>query len=170
MSDSATPWTVAHQAPLSTGILQARILEWVACPSPGNLPNPWIKLRCPALQADSLTSKPPRKPKNTGVWIAYAFCRGSCWPRNQTRVSCFAGRFFTSWATREAHFILFLIWVISILSFSLSVLPEVCQFYWSFKRISFLFHLFFPYFSCFQLHWFLFFIFIISLLLLVLSL
>ena len=31
MSDSfATPWTVAHQAPLSMGILQARTLEWVA--------------------------------------------------------------------------------------------------------------------------------------------
>ena len=29
-SDSATLWTVAHQAPLSMGILQARILEWVA--------------------------------------------------------------------------------------------------------------------------------------------
>ena len=29
----ATPWTVAHQAPLSIGILQARILEWVAIPS-----------------------------------------------------------------------------------------------------------------------------------------
>jgi len=29
----ATPWTVAHQAPLSVGILQARILEWVARPS-----------------------------------------------------------------------------------------------------------------------------------------
>ena len=28
------PWTVAHQAPLSMGILQARILEWVATPSP----------------------------------------------------------------------------------------------------------------------------------------
>ena len=28
----ATPSTVAHQAPLSTGILQARILEWVAMP------------------------------------------------------------------------------------------------------------------------------------------
>ena len=26
----ATPWTVAHQAPLSMGIFQARILEWVA--------------------------------------------------------------------------------------------------------------------------------------------
>ena len=32
MSDSATPWTVAHQAPLSMGILQAKILEWVAMP------------------------------------------------------------------------------------------------------------------------------------------
>ena len=29
----ATPWTVAHQAPLSTGILQARTLEWLAMPS-----------------------------------------------------------------------------------------------------------------------------------------
>ena len=29
----ATPWTVAHQVPLSRGILQARILEWVAMPS-----------------------------------------------------------------------------------------------------------------------------------------
>ena len=29
----ATPWTVAGQAPLSMGILQARILEWVAMPS-----------------------------------------------------------------------------------------------------------------------------------------
>ena len=29
----ATPWTVAQETPLSTGILQARILEWVAMPS-----------------------------------------------------------------------------------------------------------------------------------------
>ena len=28
-----TPWTVAHQAPLSMGILQARILKWIAMPS-----------------------------------------------------------------------------------------------------------------------------------------
>ena len=32
MSESVTPWTVACQAPPSTGILQARILEWVAIP------------------------------------------------------------------------------------------------------------------------------------------
>ena len=55
----ATPWTVARQVSVH-GILQARILEWVAIP----------------------------------------FSRGSSWPRDWTRVSCIAGRFFTSWATR----------------------------------------------------------------------
>ena len=34
-------------------------------------------------------------------WVAYPFSRGSCWPRNRTRISCIAGGFFTSWATRE---------------------------------------------------------------------
>ena len=33
MSDSANPWTVAQQALLSMGILQARILKWIATPS-----------------------------------------------------------------------------------------------------------------------------------------
>ena len=37
------------------------------CPPPGNLPNPGIKPRSPALQVDSLPSEPPEKPKNTGV-------------------------------------------------------------------------------------------------------
>ena len=35
-------------------------------------------------------------------WVAYPFSRGSSWPRNQTGVSCIAGRFFTKWAIREA--------------------------------------------------------------------
>ena len=56
------PWTVACQAPLSMGILQARILEWVAMSS----------------------------------------FRGSSQPRDRTQVSRIAGRFFTSWVTREA--------------------------------------------------------------------
>ena len=30
-------------------------------------------------------------------WVAYPFSSGSSWPRNQTRVSCIAGRFFTNW-------------------------------------------------------------------------
>ena len=58
-----TPWTVAHQPPLSMGSLQARIPAWVAMP----------------------------------------FFRGSSQPRDRTQVSCIAGGFFTSRATREAH-------------------------------------------------------------------
>ena len=50
----ATPWTVAHQAPLSMGILQARILEWVAMPSSRDLPNSGMEPRSPTLQVDSL--------------------------------------------------------------------------------------------------------------------
>ena len=48
-------------------ILQARILEWVAlqCSPPGDLPNPGIKSRSPALQVDSLTAEPPGKFINT---------------------------------------------------------------------------------------------------------
>ena len=37
-------------------------------------------------------------------WLAYPFCSGSSWPRNWTRVSYIAGRFFTNWAIREARF------------------------------------------------------------------
>ena len=48
-------------------ILQARILEWLTYPPPGDLPNPGIKPRSPALQVESLPTEPPGKPKNTGV-------------------------------------------------------------------------------------------------------
>ena len=43
------------------GIPQARTLEWEPFPSPGDLPNPGIKPRSPALQADSLPAEPPGK-------------------------------------------------------------------------------------------------------------
>ena len=36
-------------------------------------------------------------------WVAYPFSRETSWLRNRTGVSCIAGRFFTSWATREVH-------------------------------------------------------------------
>ena len=54
MSGSVTPWTVARQALLSMGMLQARILEWVAISPPGDIPDPGIESWSPALQADSL--------------------------------------------------------------------------------------------------------------------
>ena len=48
---------------LSIGILQARILEWLPCLPPGDLPNPGNEPRSLALQADYLPSEPPGKPK-----------------------------------------------------------------------------------------------------------
>ena len=48
-----TPWTVALQAPLSMGFLRQEYRSELAFPSPGDLPNPRLKLASPAL-ADSL--------------------------------------------------------------------------------------------------------------------
>ena len=39
-------------------------------------------------------------------WVAIPFSRGSSWPRDQTLVSCIAGRCFTTWTTREAPIII----------------------------------------------------------------
>ena len=52
--DCSLPGSSVHE------IFQARVLEWVA-PSPGDLPNPGIEPRPPALQADALLSEPPGK-------------------------------------------------------------------------------------------------------------
>ena len=41
-------------------------------PSPGDIPNPRIEPRSPALQADSLPAEPQGKPRNT-EWVAYLF-------------------------------------------------------------------------------------------------
>jgi len=60
--DCSLPGSSVH------GILQARILEWVGrCPGEGYLSKPGVEHRPSALQADSLPTEPPGKPKNTGV-------------------------------------------------------------------------------------------------------
>ena len=53
------------------GMLQVRILEWVAFPPPGDLPDPGIELRSPALQADALPSEPPGKPKKAKLNVLF---------------------------------------------------------------------------------------------------
>ena len=72
MSDFAAPWTIALQAPLSMGILQARILEWVAISFSRGFSRPWIKSGSPVLQADSLLSEPPGKP-TISYFLPYFF-------------------------------------------------------------------------------------------------
>ena len=46
------------------GVFQAGILEWVAISFSGDLPDPGIEPRSPALQADSLPTEPLEKPGN----------------------------------------------------------------------------------------------------------
>ena len=57
-----TPWTIACQAPLSIGILQARRLEWVAMPFSRGSSQPRNRTGSPALQVDCLPAELPRKP------------------------------------------------------------------------------------------------------------
>ena len=57
----ATPWTGAHQAPLSMGFSREEYWSGLPFLSPGNLPDPGIEPRSPALQADALPSKPQGK-------------------------------------------------------------------------------------------------------------
>ena len=57
-----TPWAVAHQASPSMGFSRQEYWSGLPFPSPGDLPDPGIELRSPALQADALTSEPPGKP------------------------------------------------------------------------------------------------------------
>ena len=95
MSDSLWPilWTIQSME-------FSKPKYWSGWPflSPGDLPNPGIKPRSPALQADSLQLSLSLE------WVAYPFSSGSSWPRNWTGVSCIAGRFFTNWAMREAPY------------------------------------------------------------------
>ena len=54
VSDSCTPWTVAHQAPLSMGFSRQAYWSVLPFPSPGDLLNLEIEPGSPAVQADDL--------------------------------------------------------------------------------------------------------------------
>ena len=63
MSNSfATPWTVACQAPLSMGFSWQEYWSGLPFSSPGNLPDPEIKLASPALACGFFTTEPPGSP------------------------------------------------------------------------------------------------------------
>ena len=62
----ATPWTVAHQAPLSMRFSQEEFWSELPFPPPGDLPDPGVKfslLHLLCWQAGSLPLAPPGKPR-----------------------------------------------------------------------------------------------------------
>ena len=113
-----TPWTVAHQAPLSMGFPGQEYWSGLPFPSPGDLPDLGIKPVSPALagrffttvragsvvssSCDPIDCSPPGSSVH-GIsqarileWVAISFFRASSPPRDWTQVSCTAGRFFTT--------------------------------------------------------------------------
>ena len=87
-------------------------------PSSGDLPNPGVKPRSPPLQVDSFPAEPQGSPRIL-EWVAYPFFSESSQLGKQTRVFCIAGRFFTSWATREALSISYIV--------SMHIYTYICQ-------------------------------------------
>ena len=55
------PWTATCQAPLSMGFFRQEYWSGLPFPSPGDLPDPGIKSRSPALTGGFFTTEPPRE-------------------------------------------------------------------------------------------------------------
>ena len=64
-----TPWTVDCQVPLSMGFSRREYWSGLPFLSPGDLPNPGIEPRSPALRADALPSEPPGKTHVAGGYL-----------------------------------------------------------------------------------------------------
>ena len=82
------------------GILQTKILEWVAFlfSRGSSQPRDWTQVSCIAGELYQLSHKDSPRILE---WVGYSFTRRSSQPRNWTTVSCTAGGFFTNWAIRE---------------------------------------------------------------------
>ena len=99
VSDSiATPWTVAHQAPLSTGFPRQENWSRLPFPSPGDLPEPGIEPVSPAVAGRFFTPESPRLPFNyeplhieegLSTWLTFHWCSlaPSLWTADQENLS-----------------------------------------------------------------------------------
>ena len=75
----ATPWTGAYQATPSMGFSRQEYWSGLPFPSSGDLLDPGIEPRSPALQVDSLLSEPPEKPREMDYIHNYiVFGRACC--------------------------------------------------------------------------------------------
>ena len=71
---SATPWTIAHQAPLSMGFSRQEYWSGLPCPPPGDLPNPGIETAPPAPPALQTNSSLLRHQGSPSV-VSYGYLR-----------------------------------------------------------------------------------------------
>ena len=88
-----TPWTIAHQAPLSMGFCRQEDQRGLPFPFPGDHPNPGIEPTASALQVDSL----PMSHQSRQIWPATCFCKSpeprmaftflNCWKESKNNIS-----------------------------------------------------------------------------------
>ena len=112
-----TPWTAAHQASLSFTTLQSllklmciesvmpsnhlvlcHLLLSYTCVYGGLSAKSCLTLATPWTVACHVPLSMEFSRQDYLKWVTVSFSRGSSWPRNQTWVSCIAGRFFTDWS------------------------------------------------------------------------
>ena len=104
VSDSATPWAVVYQASPSMEFSRQEYWSRLPSPSPGDLPDPGIKHRSPALQADALHLSHQGSPGLNERWTEMRV--GTCLQglitldRRGLKVN---GRDFTSWRRSLGH-------------------------------------------------------------------
>ena len=94
---NSTPWTIHspwNSPGQNTGVGNLSLLQGIF---PTQELNPGL-LHCGQILYQLSHQGSPRILE----WVAYPFSSGSSRPRNQTRVSCVADQFFTSWAMGEA--------------------------------------------------------------------
>ena len=84
------------------GILQARILEWVAIPSSRGSSQPRDRTQFSRIAGWFLNQLSHKGSPRKLEWVAYPFSSRPSQPGNLTGVSCIADGFFTNWGTREA--------------------------------------------------------------------
>ena len=84
------------------GILQVRILEWVAFPFSRGSSQPRDQTQVSRIAGQILYQLSNKGSPRILEWVAYPFSIESSQPRNRTGVSFIAGRFFTNWAMRKA--------------------------------------------------------------------
>ena len=76
-----TPWTVAHQAPLSMGFSRQKHWSGLPFPSPGDLPHPGIKLTSPEMAGIFFTPEPPGK-----LNLCLSMCLMKVWFSNRAQL------------------------------------------------------------------------------------
>ena len=85
MSDSAAPWTITHQAPLSMGFSRQEYWSGLPFPVPGGLPDPGIKTASPALAGGFFITEPSRKPTRYTVVLNRCYWPPSSQPKRTLR-------------------------------------------------------------------------------------